>query len=92
MTAATARKVSIGKKLARVPKSIGKWAWKNKGALTLAGATIDIPVGIDAALRRSSEAKNDNFNNKYLEILKQQQPQHLPFEYFPERQSYFGNI
>ena len=95
MTAAAARKASIGRKLARVPKSIGKWAWKNKGALTLAGATIGIPVGIDAALRRSSEAKNDNFNNKYLEILKQQQPQQQPYEYFPERQQsipYFGSI
>ena len=94
MTAA-ARKASIGKKLARVPKSIGKWAWKNKGALTMASATIGIPVGIDASLRQSSEAKNDNFNNKYLEILKQQQPQQQPYEYFPERQQsipYFGSI
>ena len=80
------------KKLARVPKSIGKWAWKNKGALTLAGATIGIPLGIDAALRQSSEAKNDNFNNKYLEIMKQQQQ---PLEHFSEGQHsipYFGNI
>lgn len=84
------QKLPIGRRIANVPKALGKWAWRNKGALLLTGASIGIPLGISGALQHASDVKSDIVTDRYLaEVMKHgsnQQPlsatQHIPPSYY----------
>lgn len=77
---------TFGQRLLTIPRGMKRWASKHKGALTVTGLSIGVPLGVTASMQQSSEAKAEKFNNEYLKIMKtqndhlnqQQQQQQLP--------------